>query len=197
MAMHNVRTMEVGGTHVVGRAHDILSVYDRLWCDVIGLYETHRSGHSTFIQAGYLVYCSGEYGGENGGKKGVGLAVKISITRAARPPEFISDRLQKVTLGIRGRAKAVTFIVANVPTGTQNTSNKHAFWATFDKTVKEVPQHKQLFCVYRCQRPHGRWGSKEVWGARTKNISVPTAETSSMTMENYWCPMITTMNSYL
>ena len=69
------------------------------------------------LHPGWLlgVYCSGECGGENGGKKGqggVGLAVRNSITRAARPPEFISDRLLKVTLGLRGRAKAVTFVVA-------------------------------------------------------------------------------------
>ena len=82
--------------HGVGRALDVLSVYDRLGCDVIGLQETRRSGHSAFTQAGYLVYCSGECGDENSGKKGqggVGLAVRTSITRAVRPPKFISDRL--------------------------------------------------------------------------------------------------------
>ena len=86
------------------------------WCDVIGLQETRRSGHSAFTQAGYSVYCSGECGGENDGKKGQGgieLAVRTSITRAARPPEFISDRLLKVTLELRGRAKAVTFFVCS------------------------------------------------------------------------------------
>ena len=60
-------------------------------------------------QTVYLVYCSGECGDENGGKKGqgrIGLAVRTSITRAARPPEFISDRLLKVTLELRGRVKA-------------------------------------------------------------------------------------------
>ena len=101
VATHNVRTMAVDGKHGVGRALDVLSVYDRLGCDVIGLQETRRSGHSAFSQAGYVVYCSGECGDENGGKKGqggVGLAVRTSITRAARPPEFISDRLLKVTL---------------------------------------------------------------------------------------------------
>ena len=85
-------------------------MYDRLRCDVIGLQETCRSGHSAFSQAGYLVYCSDECGGEDGGKKGqgrVGLAVRNSITRAARPPEFISYRLLKVTLELLGRAKAV------------------------------------------------------------------------------------------
>ncbi|CAM9834381.1 unnamed protein product, partial [Ascophyllum nodosum] len=102
----------------------------RLGCDVIGLQETRRSGYSAFSQAGYLVYCSGECGDENGGKKGqggLGVAVRTSITRAARPPEFISDRLLKVTLELRGRAKAVTFFVAYAPTKTHHASNKHAF----------------------------------------------------------------------
>ena len=59
VATHNVRTMAVDGPNGVGRALDILSVYDRLGCYVIGLQETRRSGHSAFSQAGYLVYCSG------------------------------------------------------------------------------------------------------------------------------------------
>ena len=70
VATHNVRTMVVDGTHGVGRALDVLSVYHRLGCDVIGLQETRRSGQSAFSQASYLVYCSVECGGENGGKKG-------------------------------------------------------------------------------------------------------------------------------
>ena len=143
--------MAVDGTHGVGRALDILSVYDRLGCDVIGLQETRRSGHSAFSQAGYLVYCSGECGGENGGKRGQGgveLAVRTSITRAARPPEFISDRLLKVALDLRGRAKAVTFVVAHAPTETQNASNKHASWTSRDRVVEEVPKHdEQLFVL--------------------------------------------------
>ena len=59
----------------------------------MGLHETRRNGHSTSTQAGYLVYCSGECGGENGGNKGqggVGLAARNSITCAARLPEFIA-----------------------------------------------------------------------------------------------------------
>ena len=112
VAPHNVRTMAVDGKHGIGRALDVLGVYDRLGCDVIGLQETRRSGHSAFNQVGYLVYCSRKCGNKNSGKKGqgrVGLAVRTSITCAARPPEFISDRLLKVTLELRGRAKAVTF----------------------------------------------------------------------------------------
>ena len=58
VATHNVQMMAVDGTHGVGRALDVLSVYDRLGCDVIDLQETRRSGHSAFSQAGYLVYCT-------------------------------------------------------------------------------------------------------------------------------------------
>ena len=110
--------MAVDGTNGVGRALDVLNAYDRLGCDIIGLKETRRSGHLVFSQAGYLVYCSSECGGENGGKKGqggVGLTVRTFVTRAAHPPVFICDRLLKVTLELRGRAKAATVFVAYPP----------------------------------------------------------------------------------
>ena len=169
---HNVRTMAVDGTHGVGRALDVLSVYDRLGCDVIGLQETRRSGHSAFSQAGYLVYCSGECGSENRGKKGqdgVGLAVRTSITRTARPPEFISDRLLKVTLELRGLAKAVTFVVAYAPTETQNPSNKHAFWMSLDRVVEEVPKHEQLTVLVDANARMGR-REKEQVGSKDSRI---------------------------
>ena len=82
-------------------------------CDVIDLQETGRNRHSASTQAGYRVYCSSGCRGENGGKKGqgeVGLAMRTSITRAARLPEFISERLLMVILELRGRAKAVTLL---------------------------------------------------------------------------------------
>ena len=83
------------------------------------------------LQPGWLLgVLQGECGGEHGGKKGqggVGLAVRSSITRAARPPEFISKCLLKVTLKLRSRAKAFTFFVAYAPTETQNASNKNVF----------------------------------------------------------------------
>ena len=169
VATHNVQTMAVDGTHGVRQALDVLSVYNRLGCDVIGLQETRRSGHSAFSQDGYLVYCSGECGGENGGKKGqggVGLAVRNSTTRAARPPEFISDRLLKVTLELRGRAKAVTFVVECAPTETQNANNKHAFRTSLDRVVEEVPKHEQLFVLMDAnartgRREKGQVGSKD------------------------------------
>ena len=133
IATHNVRTMAVDATHGVGRVLNVLSVYDRLGYDVIGMQETRCSRHLAFSHIGYLVYCSGECGGENGGIKGqgrVGLAVRTSITRAARPPEFISDRLLEVTFELRGRAKTVTFVVAYASTEIQSHSNKHAFWTS-------------------------------------------------------------------
>ena len=102
IATHNVRTMAVDGKHGVGRAAEFLDVYQEMGCDIIGLQETRRSGQSALLQAGHVVYCSGESGGDGEGKKtqgGVGLAVRKSISRAeARPPEFISDRLLKVTI---------------------------------------------------------------------------------------------------
>ena len=48
VATHNVRTMAVDGTHGVGRSLDVLSVYDRLGCEVMGLQVTRRGGHSAF-----------------------------------------------------------------------------------------------------------------------------------------------------
>ena len=208
--MRNVQTMAVDGMHGVGRALDVLSVYDRLGCDIIGLQEIRRSGHSAFsmlffslniffCQAGYLVYCSGECSGENGGKKGqggVGLAVRNSITRAARPPEFISDRLLKVTLELRGRAKATTFAVGYAPTETQNANNKHTFWTSLDRVVEEVPKHEQLFVLMDANARTGRREKGQV-GSRIAKFSVPTAEIPSTTTENYCSPSLTTMTQLL
>ena len=120
----------------------------------------------------YLVYCSGECGDENCGKKGqggVGLAVRTSITRAARSPEFFSDRLLKVTLELRGRAKAVTFFVAYVPTETHYASKNYAFWTTLDKAVKDVPRHEQLFVLMDA---NARTGRREKGGVGSKNNKI-------------------------
>ena len=173
VATHNVRTMAVDGAHGVGQTLYVLSAYDRLGCDVISLQETRRSGHSAFNQAGYLVYCSRESGDENGGKKGqggVGLAVRTFITRAARPSEFISDLLLKVTLELRGRAKVVTFFVAYAPTETQNARNKHAFWTTLDRAVEEVTRHEQLFVLMYV---NARTGRREKGGVGSKDDKLP------------------------
>ena len=73
--------------------------------------------------------------------------MRTSITRAARPPELISDRLLKVTLELRGRAKIVTLFVAHAPAETHFVSNKHAFWTSLDRAVEEVPKHERLFVL--------------------------------------------------
>ena len=135
----------------------------------------HRSGHSVFSQAGYSVYCSGECGGENGrkqGQGGVGLVVRTSITRAARTPEFISDRLLKVTLELHGCAKGVTFFVAYGRTETQNANNKHAFWTSLDKAKKEVPTHEQLFVLVDANARTGRRGKGQVRSKDSKILGV-------------------------
>ena len=168
--------MAVDRTHGAGRAH---GVGRALGCDAFGLQETRRSGHSVFSQAGYLVYCSSECGGE--GQGGVGLAVRTSITRGACQPEFIINRLLKITLELRGRAKAVTFVVAYAPTETQNASNKHAVWTSLDRVVDEVPKHEQLFVLMDAntrtgRREKGQAGSKDskilgAYGRDTLNVN--------------------------
>ena len=119
------------------------------------------------------MYCTtGKCGDENGGKKGQGgegLAVRTSITRAARPPELISDRLLKVTRELRGRAKAVTSFVAYAPTEIHDASKKHAFWTTLDRAVKDVPRHEQLFVLMDA---NARTRTREKGGVRIKDYKI-------------------------
>ena len=127
-----------------------------------------------------MVYCSDECDGENGGKKrqgGVGLAVRTSLTRAARPPEFISDRLLKVTHELRGRAKAVTFVVAYAPTEPQNANNKHAFWTSLDRVVEEVPKHEQLFVLMDANARTGRRKKRQVGSKDSKILGAYVRDT--------------------
>ena len=124
--------------------------------------------------ATWCTAASGECGDENGGKKGqggVGLAVRTSITRAAPPPELISDRLLKVTLELRGRAKAVTFFVAYAPTETHDAVNskKHAFWTNLDRAVKDVPRHEQRFVLMDA---NARIGRREKGGEGSKDNKI-------------------------
>ena len=160
IATHNVWTMAVDGKHGVGRAAEVLDVYQEMGCDIIGLQETRRSDQSALLQTGYAIYCSGESGGDEEGKKGqggVGLAVRKSISRAEpRPPEFISDSLLKVTLELCGRARAVTFVVEYAPTDTQSVGKNNAFWTALKKVVKEVPEHEQLFVLMDANARTGR-----------------------------------------
>ena len=49
--------MAVDGKHGVGRAADVLGVYQEVGCDIVGLQEWPRSDQSA-LQAGYVVQCS-------------------------------------------------------------------------------------------------------------------------------------------
>ena len=87
-------------------------------CDIIGL------PLGVVLQAGYVVYCSGESGGNGEGKKGqggVGLAVCKSISRAeARSPEFVSDRLtalERVVKEVPEHEQLFVFMDTNARTG--------------------------------------------------------------------------------
>ena len=86
--------------------------------------------------------------GENDGKKGQGgleLTAHTSITRAARLPELIADRLLKVTPELRSvEAKPLRFVTYSI-TETHNASYKYAFWATSDRAVGGVPKHENMF----------------------------------------------------
>ena len=60
-----------------------------------------------------------------------------------RPPEFISDRLLKVTLDLRVRAKAVSFVVAPMPQlKPLDVSRKNIFWAALDSAMQDVRAHE-------------------------------------------------------
>ena len=153
------------------------------WASVEGPRRVPRDGASSvcrkldvaaslffFKLESYVIYCSGESGGDGEGKKGqggVGQAVRTSIPRAeSRLPEFISDRLLKLTPELCGRARAVTFVVGYVPTDTQSVEKKHAFWTALERVAKEVPEHEQLFALMDAhvrtgRRGGGKLGSEE------------------------------------
>ena len=79
----------------------------------------------------------------------------------ARPPEFISDRLLKVTLELCGRARAGTFVVWDAPTDTQSVGKKNAFWTARERVVKEVPEHEGSANARTGRRGGGKLGSEE------------------------------------
>ena len=50
------------------------------------------------------------------------------------PPEFISDRLLKMTLELCGRASDVTlFVVVHAPTDTQQVGGRNTFWTALGR----------------------------------------------------------------
>ena len=70
------------------------------------------------------------------------------IHAAARPPEFISDHLLKVTFELCGHARAVTFVVAYAPTETQDSEKEHTFWTALDKPLWRFPRMNSCLCSW-------------------------------------------------
>ena len=56
MSTYNARTMAATGKHGVGRTTDILQQCSDAGCDVVGLQETRRSGHTMLKAGDYMVY---------------------------------------------------------------------------------------------------------------------------------------------
>ena len=111
-AKYNIRTMVV----------DVLNTYDRLGCDNIGPTAVGTQFRLSFwctaaVDAMARIVVEKVTRSSTNGQN--------YIARAARPPEFTGDDLRKVTLELRGRAEAVTFIVAYILTETQNVCNKY------------------------------------------------------------------------
>ena len=150
------------GKHGVSRAAEFLGVYQEIGYGIIGLQETRRSDQSALLQAGYVVYCSGESRGDGEGEKGqggVGLAVRKSISYAeAQSPEFSSDMPLKVTLELCGRAWAVTFVVGYAPTDTYSIGKKKRFLGSPGKGREGSAGARTSVCVNGRQCAHGTEG---------------------------------------
>ena len=96
---------------------------------------------------------------ENGKKKGqcgVEVTVKSSTTRATYPPaEFISDRLMKVILELRGLAKTVTFVVAHDQLKHRMLLTNTHCGRPWTYSCNGVTQTRTAIRVDGCQRPDG------------------------------------------
>ena len=71
-ALPTTRGRLVEGQHGVGRAAEVLGVYQEVGFDIIDLQKTRRSGPSALLQAGCAGYCSGGSGGDGRGEKDQG-----------------------------------------------------------------------------------------------------------------------------
>ena len=59
--------------------------------------------------------------------------------------------------------------MAYASTETHNASNKHAFWTSSDRAVKEVPRHEQLFVLMDA---NARTGRREKGGVGSKDNKI-------------------------
>ena len=153
--------MAVDGKHGVGRAAET-STCTKNWAATLSVCRKRDVAASLpFFKLGMLFTAavSSEATGKGRRARWSWTGFCKSISRAeARSPEFISDRLLKMTLELCGRARAVTFVVGYAPTDTQSIGKNNAFWTALEGVVKEVPKHKLLFVLMDANARTGRRG---------------------------------------
>lgn len=99
------------------------------------------------MKAGNTVHCSEEEGDKDKKVQGGGeLAIEKLLGMQINPglPEFISDRLLKLVLDLRLRAKDVSFVMIYTPTKIDDTS-KNMFWVALEIALEDTPFYEQLF----------------------------------------------------
>ena len=61
--------------------------------------------------------------------------------------EYISARLMKVRIQLKGKSNGASFIVGYAPTLDKSTSEKDYFWSSLDEVVKGVPSRDHLLVL--------------------------------------------------
>ena len=138
--------MAVDGKYGVDRAAEVLDVYQEMGRDIVGLQERGVAASLLFFKLDTLLTATVNPEATGKGRRAKVeldlLVARVSISRAeARSPEFISDRLLKVTLELCDRSRAMTFVVGYGPTDTQYDGEKHPCWTVLERIVKELPEN--------------------------------------------------------
>ena len=169
----NVRTLAFNGKNGIGHSEVIMKVCQELGCDVVGLQETRRDGHSTFTAAGYTIFCSGADGSkhERKGTHGVGLAVRESIVAGVGKDglvvECVSARLMKVRIQLEGKSNGVSFVVGYAPILDAPVREKDHFWNELNNVVSGVPSGDHLLVLMDA---NARTGKRESACASSKEM---------------------------
>ena len=179
IATHNARDDGCGWKARRGRrAAEVLNMYQEMGLrhpSVCG--KRGEAASLLFSKLDMLLTAAAvESGGDGGREEGANveldwLFARVSPMPKHDPPEFISDRLLKVTLGLCGRARAVTFIVGYMHRQTFNLlGKKHALLDSSGKGREGSAGARTVVCVNGRQRAHGTeegrgrggsWGSEE------------------------------------
>lgn len=161
------------------------------------------------VKDGYTVYCRSEIGGKNQGKGqgGVGLAMKqtLDTQTTARLPNFISEFLCKVTLNVRGQAKAMSFVVANASTETTYVARKNKVCCTGRTFSLTIIRFDGWGWGWGCQRIHrverGEEGvrskDKRVLGAYDRDTLNDNGRWLLTSSANYCLVLVNTLFQYL